>query len=86
MNLPDIESILVGAAVSTLSLGLFIYFGERLLKFFKISKPNRILQNRRSFDGEALNRGNKRRRIKSNLILVCSLPIHQEKRPEAPLS
>jgi hypothetical protein len=86
MNTHDIEILLIGMVISSLSLTLFVYLGNTIFNFLKVAGPARYLLNKRNSKAETSISEKRRRRDESQLTLVCSLPIHQEKRPEAPLS
>lgn len=85
MNIYDIEILLIGMLVSALSFTLFIYKGNIILDFLKISDMMRIPLNKQDLNTEASSLGKRRRKIGSKPGVVCSLPIHREGRQEAPL-
>lgn len=57
MNIPGIEILLIGMLVSILNITLFIYLGNIILAFLKISGPHRIPLNRRNPNAEASSPG-----------------------------
>ena len=86
MDTQSVGFLLVGVLVSSTIIVLFIYLGSGILNFLKIPDPPRASKNRRNPEAEILKPGSLRRKIESKPNIVCSLPIHQEKRQEAPLS
>jgi len=86
MNIHDIETLLIGMVVSTLILTLFIYLGNLILNFPKISDPSRSKKGNQNFKAKTSKSENLRKKIELNPAIICSLPIYQAGRPEAPLS
>jgi hypothetical protein len=86
MKTNGIEILLIGMTVSTLSLTLFIYLGNRILNVLKISASPKVKQGMRNIEAAKLENKNMRKKIVSKPNIICALPIHQESRPEAPLS
>ena len=81
------ETLLVETVVvAALSLTLFIYLGNRILGFFKSLDTARLKQGARNFYPSPSNPKTRRRKIETKANIICSLPIHQAARPEAPLS
>ncbi len=80
MNIHGIEILLIGMIVSALSLMLFIYLGNIILDFLKIPHSHRIPLNSLDSNAEASSLGKRRRKMGSQPGVVCSLPIHQERR------
>jgi hypothetical protein len=80
MNIDGTEAILIGTAVSGLLLTLFICVGKRALNLFEGSN-----QSRPNIDGPAFGPESRRKKIARHPAVICSLPIHQTARPEAPL-
>jgi hypothetical protein len=85
MNIYEIETLLIGMVISGSMMALFIYLGNRALSFHKNSPSPEFKRSAPSFEGKALKSAARRRRIESNPSIICSLPIHQAVRPEAPL-
>lgn len=85
MNTQGIEILLIGMVVSTLSLTLFIYLGNRILNFLKVPDSPKLKQGMQDLDTTKLEYENMRKKIVSKPNIICSLPIHEESRPEAPL-
>ncbi len=84
MNIFDFEIFLIWIVASAVSLTLFICLGQLILDFLKILAPQRTPIKRRVSNAESLNSEKKRRRIVSKPGIICSLPIHQQIRQEAP--
>jgi hypothetical protein len=80
MDINSFEILLTGMLVSALSLMLFIYLGNLILDLLKIPAPQLTPLKR-----QISNSGKVRRRIESKPGIICSLPIHQESRQDAPL-
>ncbi len=78
MNANGIEIFLMVMAVSAVNLVLFIYLGNCILNFLKTPDLLRVPVKRSS-------PGNLRRRVEHKPGIICSLPIHQQSRYEAPL-
>jgi len=78
MNSNSIEFFLAAAALSVINLMLFIFSGKRVLEFLKMRNLTRVPVKRSR--PEIM-----RRRTKHRPGIVCSLPIHQQAPPEAPL-
>lgn len=85
MNIFDFEILLIWAAASAVSLTFFIYLGHLVLDFLKLPAPQQTLLKRQISIAEVLNSGKERRKMASKLGIICSLPIHQESRQDAPL-
>jgi hypothetical protein len=78
MNTNSIEFFLAAAAVGIINLVLFIFLRSRLLNFFKAPDLARVPVKISSPE-------NMRRRTRHRPTIICSLPIHQQARPEMPL-
>lgn len=85
MNIDNFEMLLVGKLDSIVGLILFIYLGNLILDFLKIPAWKTTQLKRRVSNTEASNSVKERRRIESKPGIICSLPIHQQKRQDAPL-
>ena len=85
MDINSFEILLTGMLVSALSLMIFIYLGNLILDFLKLPVSQQTSLKRQISIAEASNSGKKRRRIESKPGVICSLPIHQESRQDAPL-
>ena len=85
MNIYGIEILLIGMLGSVFGLTLIIYLGNIILNLFKISDSHRNQLNRSDSNAEASTLGKARRKIGLKPGVICSLPIHQERRREAPL-
>jgi len=86
MNIYGIEIFLIGMVVSGLIMTLFIYLGNRAVNFHKTPHSPQFRQSAPTFEGKALKSAGRRRKIESKPTIICSLPIYQIVRPEAPLS
>lgn len=84
MNIFDFEIFLIWVVASAVSLSLFIYLGHLTLGFLKIQAPQRTPLKRQVSNTEELKAGKERRRIVSKPGIICSLPIHQQVRQDAP--
>ena len=82
MNIQGIETVLFGMVVSALLLTFFICLGALVLNFFKSPEPSRFRQG----NEKTVNSKNLRKKIETKPTIICSLPIHQTGRSEAPLS
>ena len=85
MDIDSFEILLTGVLASAVSLIFFVYLGKGILDFLKIPAPKQMPLKRRISNEEALNAEKKRRRIVSKPGIICSLPMHQASRQEAPL-
>ena len=86
MNIQNLETILIGTLVSTLFFAFFVYTGNIFLKFLKSKHPRRFQPDTVNLKPEIPGSVKNRRIIvESAPNTVCSLPIHQEARSEAPL-
>jgi|GEM_PF-5016562 len=86
MNIYEIETLLIGIVVSSLILTLFIYLENRAFNFHKTPPSPQFRQSAPTFEGKTLNSAKRRRKIELKPTIICSLPILQIVRPEAPLS
>jgi hypothetical protein len=77
--------LLVGMFVSTVSMALLTYLGNRVTRFLETAKQQPGTIRRRLFSGQT-GGAISRRRVVLFPGIVCSLPIHQHGRMEAPLS
>lgn len=79
----NVEVLLIGLIVSTMSLMLFVFLGNEVLNFLKaapplqkayakIPRPNLTVVSRR------------RRGVETKSGIICSLPIHQKGMQEVP--
>jgi hypothetical protein len=85
MNIYGIETFIIGMVASGVILTLFIYLSNRALNFHKIPHSPQFKQSAPTFQGKTLKSTNRRRKIESKPTIICSLPIQQIVRPEAPL-
>ncbi|HSK72184.1 MAG TPA: hypothetical protein VK892_10845 [Pyrinomonadaceae bacterium] len=81
MNTNDLGIFLALTFTGIINLVLFIYL--KSFNFFKI--PTQIPQGGSNSNGEGLKADITRRKVESKPTIICSLPIHQEGRKEAPL-
>lgn len=81
MNTNEMKILLTVSIAGAISLILFAYL-RRFFYLLKTSNQAQPLQNGKRFDGRNSNLKNRRRRIESNPNVICSLPMHQESRPE----
>ena len=86
MKTNGIEMIFIGMIISTLSLTLIFYLGKRILDFLKAHDQPKLKPNAHNYNAASLESGNPRKKVETKPNIICSLPIHQESRPEAPLS
>lgn len=84
MNIFDFEIFLIWIVASAVSLTLFIYLGHLILGFLKTQARQQTPLKRRVSNTEELKAGKERRRIESKPGIICSLPIHQVSRQDAP--
>lgn len=81
MNTNDLGILMLAILAGSVSLALFIVAGSLFLKILKALLLDRRPQLR-THGGMRLI---ERRRAQMNPNIICMLPIHEEKRPEAPL-
>lgn len=84
MNIHEIELLLIVMMIVSLIPALYIYLENRSCDFHKPPQTPEFRQSEPTFAG--FRPVDRRRKIESNPTIVCSLPIHQTVRPEAPLS
>ena len=70
----NVEVLLIGLIVSTMSLMLFVFLGNEILNFLKAAPPLQKAYAKIPRPNLAL----ARRRAKTKPGIICSLPIHQK--------
>ncbi len=83
MNTQEVETLIAGVIAGIFSAVLFIYLSNYIIGALKTSGPKRFGQKIRGFDSSDLKSNRKKIVWKPNV--VCSLPIYEKGRPEAPL-
>ena len=84
MDIDSFEILLTGLLASGVSLIFFVYLGKSILDLLEIPAPKQTPLKGRVSNTEVLNSGKERRRIVSKPGIICSLPIHQQVRQDAP--
>lgn len=79
MNIFKFEIFLIWIVAGAVSIAVFIYLGNLILDFLKKPTPQRT-----ALRGRISNAGKERRRVESKPGIICSLPIHQLSRQDAP--
>jgi hypothetical protein len=84
MKTAGIDFIYFAGLFTSGGLALFIYFGNHALEFLRRFGPASIGTEKQKFvPGNPLPRSFRRKTVRQPTI-TCSLPLHQEARPEAP--
>lgn len=84
MNIHEIETLLIVVMIVSLIPALYIYLENRATDYHQTPQTPEFRQSPPTFAG--FRPADRRRKIESNPSIVCSLPINQTVRPEAPLS
>jgi hypothetical protein len=85
MNTNDLEMLSLAVLAGSVSLTLFIIAGNYILNALRTLSSAQALSMGKSPGTQRPPNGSQQRKVQINPNIICLLPIHEEKRPEARL-